>query len=153
MRGCICYKGNRSNFFFIIFHRRSPSSLAFPIDLSPFPCVSSHWSSSSTLQQCCEPTARHSLMLIIHALCSMLCMCMDLRSLQLFCLIIWECSKMHCFVCRWASLMKVGKIFPSHFVMPLNKRLEVTPSQLAWSWFEGMLHEVLNLINFPSPRP
>lgn len=61
-------------------------------------------------------------------------------------------SVMHCFVCKWSSLMKVGKIFPSHFVMSLNKCLEGLPCQLDWSWFEGMLHEVLNLINIPLSR-
>lgn len=82
----------------------------------------------------------------------LLCMCMDLRSLQLFCLIIWEFSKIHCFVCKCSSLIKVGKIFPSHFVVSLNKCLEVGPCHLDWSWFEGLLHKVLNLINIPLSR-
>lgn len=82
----------------------------------------------------------------------MLCMCMDLRSLQLFCLIIWEFSKIHCFVCKFSSLVKVGKILLSHFVMSLNKCLEVAPCHLDWSWFEGLLHKVLNWINIPLSR-
>lgn len=120
------------------FHRRSPSSLTFPTDFSPFPCVSSQRNGSSTLQQCFESTASlqwwvwHSLMLIIHALC-VVCFARvckpDLYSCSVWLAVsaTYMFPKLCFFVCKWSSLLKIGKTLPSRFVVSINKCIEVFP--------------------------
>lgn len=120
-----------SSLFFFFFHRKSPLSLTFPVDFSPFSCICSWWNGTPTPQQCSEFAASlwrwvwYSFMLIIYAVCVVCFACARKPDLYQYFICLAESatymfSKLHYFVCKLSSPLRVGKMLLSLSVTSKN---------------------------------